>query len=263
DQGVVHWQAGRAETFAEAQGLPDSQVFSISVVNEKAYVGTAVGIAEFENGRFVRVLAPGLFARGVYRNGTTVLAGGDGIVEIVSDSQRVPTLLRPSGRGMSDVRQIVAQGESVYAVTGTALYRKEGRRGGWRRVWALQDTLLADRNVSSLAFDSANRLWVGFFDHGMDVLDSGRRHAAHYEDDNVFCVNRILPNATKGMVAVATANGLVLFDQLGRKQQVLGRADGLLADHVTDAALYGSGMVLATPAGLTFLDESGPRSLYA
>ena len=43
----------------------------------------------------------------------------------------------------------------------------------------------------------------------------------------------------------------------------LGRADGLLADHITDAALYGGGMVLATPAGLTFLDGAGPRSLYA
>jgi ligand-binding sensor domain-containing protein len=72
-----------------------------------------------------------------------------------------------------------------------------------------------------------------------------------------------VPNAANGTVAVATANGLVLFDQLGRKQQVLGRSDGLLADHVTDAALYRGGMVLATPAGLTFLDSSGPRSLYA
>ena len=35
------------------------------------------------------------------------------------------------------------------------------------------------------------------------------------------------------------------------------------SDHVTDAALYGNGMVLATPAGITFLDDSGPRSLYA
>src|SRR6267154_4760816 len=64
-------------------------------------------------------------------------------------------------------------------------------------------------------------------------------------------------------VAVATANGLVLFDQLGKKQQVLGKAEGLLADHITDAAIYGDGMVLATPAGLTFLDASGPHSLYA
>lgn len=85
----------------------------------------------------------------------------------------------------------------------------------------------------------------------------------HIEDDNVFCVNSILPNPSNGTVAVATANGLVMFDQLGRKQQVLGRNDGLIADHITDAALYRDGMVLATPAGLTFLDQSGPHSLYA
>jgi hypothetical protein len=265
DQGAVHWQAGRTEVFAEAQGLPDPQVFSIAVVDEKAYVGTAVGIAEFESGRFVRVLAPGLFARTLYADGAGVFAGGsgNGIVEIVPDSRRVPALVHAPAQDVSDVRQIVAQGESLYAVTGSALYRKEGRRGGWRRVLAPQNTLLADRNISALALDSANRLWVGYFDHGMDLLDHGLRSARHYEDDNVFCVNRILPNAASGMVAAATANGLVLFDQMGRKQQVLGRADGLLADHVTDAALYGSGMVLATPAGLTFLDDSGPRSLYA
>ena len=63
--------------------------------------------------------------------------------------------------------------------------------------------------------------------------------------------------------AVATANGLVLFDLSGRPQQVLGRADGLIADHVTDVAFSAQGMAVATPAGLTFLDASGARSLYA
>jgi ligand-binding sensor domain-containing protein len=280
DQGVVHWQAGRAETFTEAEGMPDPQVFSIALRDDKAYVGTAVGIAEFDAGRFVRVLAPGLFARAVYADGTTLLAGGngEGIVEINLQPHRMSNLLRPSTRGISDVQQIFSpqgsqiapllhnpgrQGESLYALTRGALYQKDGQRGGWRRVLTIENPLLADRNISSLAIDERNRLWVGYFDHGLDLVAPGLRTATHYEDDNVFCVNRILPNSANGMVAVATANGLVLFDQLGRKQQVLGRSDGLLADHVTDAALYGNGMVLATPAGLTFLDNAGPRSLYA
>ena len=278
DQGVVHWQAGRAETFTEAEGMPDPQVFSIALQNDKAYVGTAVGIAEFDGGRFVRVLAPGLFARAQYANGATLLAAGngEGMAEINLQPQRMPNMLR-STRGIADVQQIFSQGsqiapflrnpgrqgESLYAVTRGALYQKEGQRGGWRRVLSIESPTLADRNISALATDDKNRLWVGYFDHGLDLVDPSLRSATHYEDDNIFCVNRILPNSANGMVAVATANGLVLFDQLGRKQQVLGRADGLLADHVTDAALYGNGMVLATPAGLTFLDNSGPRSLYA
>jgi ligand-binding sensor domain-containing protein len=123
--------------------------------------------------------------------------------------------------------------------------------------------LLADRNISALAVDGSGRLWVGYFDHGIDRFETGLHGVTHIEDDTIFCVNRILPNPADGSVAVATANGLVLFDQRGRKQQVLRRTDGLVSDHVTDAALYGSGMVLATPAGVTFLDAGGPRSLYA
>ena len=65
------------------------------------------------------------------------------------------------------------------------------------------------------------------------------------------------------MTAVATANGLVLFDSAGRQKQVLARADGLIADHVTDLVLNGGHMTVATPAGLTFLDPDGNRSLYA
>ena len=271
DQGVVHWQAGRAETFSEAEGMPDPRVFSIAVLDEKAYVGTAVGIAEFDSGRFVRVLAPGLFARALRVDGSLLLAGGgDGITEINLLPQRMPSLARADASGISGVQQIFSAASApgtLYAVTHGALYRKESQRGGWRRVLAPQNAnaapLLADRNVSALAMDGSDHLWVGYFDRGLDLVDPGLRKARHFEDDNIFCVNRVLPNAANGMVAVATANGLVLFDQLGGKQQVLGRADGLLADHITDAALYGSGMVLATPAGLTFLDGGGPRSLYA
>jgi ligand-binding sensor domain-containing protein len=83
------------------------------------------------------------------------------------------------------------------------------------------------------------------------------------EDEHVFCVNRIFPDPKTGAIDVATANGLVRFDDAGTEQQVLTRADGLIADHVTDIVSYRDGLALATPAGLTFLDASGARSMYA
>lgn len=265
DRGAIHFQAGRIEAFSEAQGLPDPQVFSIAVQADKAYVGTAAGIAEFQAGRFVRVLAPGVFARVLYVGDPTILASGsgEGMAEISPASTRMKGLLHATGNSIADLQQIFGDGSTVYAVTSRNLYYREGAHGGWKRALSPQSTLLTDRNISALAFDAGRRLWIGYFDRGLDLFAPDLRSMTHIEDDNVFCVNRILPNSSAGTVAVATANGLVMFDQLGRKQQVLGRNDGLMADHVTDAALYGNGMVLATPAGLTFLDQSGPHSLYA
>ena len=195
--------------------------------------------------------------------GSTLLVGtADRIAEINLQPQRALNAYTTT-QNISDVQQLTSDGETVYAVTGSALYRTQTPRGAWRQVLSSANVQLANRNISALAIDSSKRLWVGYFDHGLDLFDPSGRSSRHFEDDNIFCVNRVLPNAASGLVAVATANGLVLFDQSGKKQQVLGRTDGLLSDHVTDAAIYGNGMVLATPAGITFLDDAGARSLYA
>ena len=76
-------------------------------------------------------------------------------------------------------------------------------------------------------------------------------------------MNRILSEPKSAAVDVATANGLVRFNQSGDVQQVLTRSDGLIADHITDVVDYRSGLALATPAGLTLLDSTGARSMYA
>jgi ligand-binding sensor domain-containing protein len=82
------------------------------------------------------------------------------------------------------------------------------------------------------------------------------------QDERIFCVNRIQRSPDGHQIAVATANGLVFFDNSLQQRQVLTRADGLIASHVTDLAPHGKGWVAATPAGLTFID-GGTRSVYA
>ena len=70
-----------------------------------------------------------------------------------------------------------------------------------------------------------------------------------------------------GLSAVATANGLVLFDAAAHEKQVLGKAEGLIANQVTDVLLRGDSrsptITAATPAGITTIDASGTSSLYA
>ena len=92
---------------------------------------------------------------------------------------------------------------------------------------------------------------------------TGKAPVRHFEDDHLFCVNRLMLDPARGTVAAATANGLVLFDREGAPRQVLTRRDGLISDHVNDIVFTGSGTTLATPAGLSFITPAGTESLYA
>jgi ligand-binding sensor domain-containing protein len=184
-----------------------------------------------------------------------------GVIAIPLEGRR-PNPNQGPGAQFAEIHQLFASGDAVFAVARNGLYRMDPGAFGWQRVLETGATVLTDRNISALAADFTGRLWVGYFDRGLDLLPPDNL-VTHIEDEHVFCVNRILPDAKTGTIDVATANGLVRFDNFGREQQVLTRADGLIADHVTDVVAYGDGLALATPAGLTFLDASGARSMYA
>jgi ligand-binding sensor domain-containing protein len=265
DRGVAHWHGGSVEWFDESNGMPDARVYSIALDGEKTYVGTASGIAEFEGGKFARVLVKGAFVRAMLPNGKSLLAGtmDDGLVEVGLEASRRNTGHSSStASGLRDVEQLLSSGDSTYAVTSSGIY-SHAVAGGWKRVLQPSSGVLTDRNVSALAMDKSGRLWVGYFDRGLDVVEANGQKTRHIEDEHVFCVNRVLPGIAKGGTAVATANGLVMFDASGAERQVLGEKDGLIAQHVTDVIPFRDGLAVATPKGLTFLDSGGARSLYA
>jgi ligand-binding sensor domain-containing protein len=263
DQGVLHWQAGRAKAFSEGEGLPDPRVLSLAVAGERAYVGTAMGVAEFIGGEFTRVLAEGFLARTLLVRGDRLIVGTltEGTLEIPLQSRPARRPAPSSPPFLGNTVSLRTLGGQAYAVAANGLYSIEA--SNWRPVVERERAVLADSNISALSFDPAGRLWVGYFDRGLDIVSAAGERTTHIENGYVFCVNRILPDPRRGLVAVATANGLVLFDSAGEQQQVLGRDQGLIANHVTDVVLRPEGMAVATPAGVTFMDSAGPRSLYA
>jgi hypothetical protein len=264
NQGVLHWHAGTTETFSEEQGLPDRQVQAISLAGEKSYVGTPLGVAEFDRGRFSRVLGAGLLVTSLHVDGEELLVGTEdqGVVRVPLAARRAG-LPSHGGADLTEVRQILGTENDTYVLTRNGVYEMKTRGFGWKEVLKPRPAVLSDRNISALARDKDGQLWVGYFDRGLDLLPNDAGRAVHVENEHVFCVNRIWPDAKSGTVAVATANGLVRFSASGSPDQVLTRADGLIADHVTDVAPYREGLAIATPSGLTFLDASGARSMYA
>ena len=276
-QGLLHWRGGQVEKVGESEGLPDARVESLALQGDAVYAGTPAGVAQIRGGRVARVLAPGRFARALMVDGDSLLVGEmeGGVVAVPREGGREAIPRRPivspaedkpnedpRSRTTDAVQQLLRAGEARYALmANTLLVSTPG--GEWRGTLKGDGAMLTDGNVSSLLVASDGRVWVGYFDRGLDILPAAGGKPLHIENDRVFCVNRIVEDPRQGAVAVATANGLVLFDRDGQQKQVLTRDSGLIASHVTDVALDGAGIVAATPAGITFLDTSGPHSMYA
>jgi len=273
NDGVLHWRGGETERIGEEQGLPDGRVEQIALgADARAYVGTPVGVAEIRNGKVARVLAKGSYAHALLVDGDSLLVGQveAGVMRVPLAGAENDTRARRRIVAHTDadadaaritVEQFLSAGESRYALASDGLLQMESD-GEWRRILGGGASQLTDRDISALMMGSDGRLWVGYFDRGLDII-SPTGAVEHVENEHVFCVNRIVEDARRGAVDVATANGLVTFDHDGRQKEVLTREAGLIADHVTDVALYGDGLALATPAGITFLDASGAHSLYA
>jgi ligand-binding sensor domain-containing protein len=249
DRGVLFWRAGQTSA---AEGMPDKQVLSLFAREGRAWAGTSLGVAELESARVTRTLAPGFFARAVMARGSRLMIGtlDEGALEIALDARGAKAVPQDVCADCT-VTAFAEAGGRVLTVTQNKLF-VDGR------VWAEgSGSMLADRDVSALAVDRQGRLWVGYFDRGLEILGS-----RHMEDDVLFCVNRIVHDATRTLVA--TANGLVTFDSNGVRQKTLHKADGLIANHVTDVAVMDDGSIAAaTPAGLTFVQASGASSIYA
>jgi len=261
DRGLYHWQAGVTAHFGEAEGLPDANVTSLLTTGAATFAGGPMGVAEFRDGRLYRTLARGFFTSALAVDGDKLLAGSleDGVATIPL-APRVPRLVRFAARQpMGAIQRLVSVPGATLAATSSGLYSNAAGETSWKEVAGAEPGKLADRNVSALDIDSAGRIWVGYFDHGLDVLDGDR--VSHFENDALFCVNRIVENPADRTTAIATANGLVMFDNRPAQRQVLRRAQGLIADDVTDVTFHGSRMTLATPAGITTVDETGTHSV--
>ena len=259
DQGVVSLQGGSIERYSVQESLPDARVLSLAVQGNGVYVGTASGVSRITASGVERTLAEGVIAAAVAFDQDRLFVGSfdQGVAEI--DLRRRDAVRAASWRDHPrEVRDFAFIDDELHVVA----------PGGARSLESDAATLssqsdLHDRNISALLEDSRGRLWVGYFDRGLDVLAPDGRRLFSIEDDLVFCVNRLVEDPAQDSVYVATANGLAVYSLGGRLRQVLRKQDGLFADHVTDLVPYGQGWAIATPAGLNFWTDAGIRGVYA
>lgn len=230
NDGLLHWRGGQTERISEEQGLPDRRVEQIAVAEGSAYVGTPMGVAEVREGKIARVLAKGRYAHALSVDGDALLVGEmeAGVMRVpLSGAENNTQARRPivaltdapklgpapetnrakhssGATALSDrptpitVEQFLTVGESRYALASGGLLRREAD-GQWRRVLGGGGSQLTDRDISALLVASDGRLWVGYFDRGLDILPAIGGEVEHVENEHVFCVNRIVEDAAMAL----------------------------------------------------------------
>jgi len=125
---------------------------------------------------------------------------------------------------------------------------------------------LASQHVTALAFDDRERLWVGHFDDGVDVLDERGevdRHLPGPELGRMQSVNALRYDTHSRSMLVATSHGVLEVSD--GDVRVLTREDGLIGEAVTALLVSATERVYATSQGITLAPRSGGemRSIYA
>jgi ligand-binding sensor domain-containing protein len=261
-RGVALWQGGEVTRFANE--LPDPQVLSIATNGSNTWVGTPVGVAEFTQGQFRRRMADGFFAEALGVRGSILYVGtlDEGLAAVNVREERPRPEAHSTETGTQPIMSFADMGDALLAISPDSIRQLPGDE----TVVRADAGMLTAGHIAALHVDDRGQLWVGYFDRGLDIVplrDPSKKR--HFEDDRLFCVNRVKESEDGRSVAVATANGLAIFDAGGHLRQVLDRTSGLIASNVTDV-LFGDGpdsLMVATPAGLSFVDRGRVTSMYA
>lgn len=262
--GLYLFEKGELKHFGPEEGLTDGLVTDITTDATGAFVATPSGVLRIQNGQ-VQPILKNAFVQSLRRNGKDLWAAtrDRGILRI-PDSRTVrrpnasPSELPQTGKTSAVLRN--AGNSLIVFAPGRAWYLDHDR---WKP-WNQPASPLSDSNISSLLLGDDGKMWVGYFDHGLDVLDSGFERIQHYQDDVFFCVN-YLSRDSAGNVYVSTANGLAVLHPDGTRR-VYREADGLLSDRVMQAVpldAEGKRVAIATAQGFTLKDGDNLKSLYA
>jgi len=152
--------------------------------------------------------------------------------------------------------------EAQFAVTGSEILRLNSGNSLERIGLSAELNLLSSNFITSLEIDNNGRIWVGYFEDGIDVLDSDLKVVAHLENDDVRVIRHLKFDAGRGLMYAASSKGVIVFDS-AYKYRKIDATRGLISNEVSNISLMKDGAVYCTAGGVTF-DQGGIlRSIYA
>lgn len=299
DSGLFIWREAHIEHLATNDGLPSPHVSALAELTSKGVVAVATdfGVVALNDANEFKPISNRPNVTSLAVSGGHLWAGlfGGGITDLNRDQAGRAANNAEGRSNLSEVSGIPNSVPSMVSLSEGKLWVLTSEGGFARDEQAThpafesmgsqlaRDRVLTTGHITSLARDDAGRLWIGYFDRGIDVVlpDTAER-ASHVEDDRVREINHLTFDENEVRMLAATSRGLVVFGS-GLKQTVMTREQGgLINDSVAQISFADVGspllastdrtgvptsrgrtMVLVTAGGLTEVTGGRARSITA
>jgi ligand-binding sensor domain-containing protein len=249
-QGLFVWRDGRWSQFTKKDGLPSDRITAVLEHEDRILVSTDMGVVQIVQS-VITPFAPISNIATLVRFREKIYAGlvTGQVVQLPESSGRpIPQVpLSPFMLPDNAANSALVDGvDRLWMCTSRGIYYTLSP--GMEPVKRFDQTTagfqLSAAHISALAMDWRGRLWIGYFDRGMDIVAPNEpKRIAHIEDSMIREINDIDPDENTRRMLIATSRGLVAIDESMRRQSYT-EADGLISNSVSH--------VLPIPADLIF-----------
>jgi ligand-binding sensor domain-containing protein len=311
DKGLYIWREAHIERVDVADGLPSPHVTGLVALNGRLSaqgeiaVATDFGVVGLNDRNETKPISNRPNITSLAFSGGRLWAGlfDGGITELTDPASDNGRAIEPAranktveaaskdvtGLPRAAPAAVAANGDHLWALTTNgAFYRDAGASTpgfqGVAKSLSSDQQVLSEGHITGLAIDGTGRLWVGYFDAGIDTIspETGER-ISHMQDDRLREINYVRYDPDEHRMLAATSRGLVVFDERLKENVLTRDQSGLISDSVAHVSLMdvpeivpvanraaasmramsNHALVLATAAGLTEVSGGRARSITA
>jgi len=302
DGGLYIWREAHIEHITKSEGLPSPHVTALvalppgSLDRGSVAAATDFGAVSLSETNEIKVISSRPNITSLAVSGGHLWAGlfSGGLVDLNASAGRRDSgtqgtnLSEAVGVPASVPATVFVSGGALWALTSEGAFARDERatRPAFEPIAGslAGDRVLTANHITALAFDGTGKLWVGYFDRGIDLIATETsEQLSHVADDRVREINFLAFDRSEDRMLAATSRGLIAFSS-GLKQTVMTREQGGLINdsvaHITLADIdlaglastrgsqvsdksQGRALVLATAGGLTEVIAGRARSITA
>ncbi len=255
--GVIVVSGGQKTRLGEDAGVLEP-VTALASSGNRLLIGSPLALQEWRRGQAVSVVLPDTYV-------SSVAAAGDDIVLAALDQG----IIRISGRDIKKqplgwmVKKAVVLDNSLTAIGEGGLETVAGGPDNAPRLFEAEARALSENRLTAAAAGPEGDLWIGTFEHGVDVMGPDYSLRAHLAEPGFEAVDCIRPSESEGLMYVGTSRGVLVYSGM-RLAGKITKEDGLIGETVFDVLpLANGGLAIATNRGITFRAASGLESITA